>query len=325
MLTALVTLLSFLQNEDWPQFKFDARHSGNAADREVKPPLGLLAAVPLSDAIFTSPVVADGTIYVVDGSGWAYAIDEKTFQILWKCAVPGPLSFNNVSSPAVTGDYLHFAMTNGVYCVIERKTGKIVESHFFADPIFSSLVVGNGRVYGATLGAKVFAVEPQGKLLWEWDFVKEVVKFEGDRWSGEDWLKFKKGRVTWKEHFCCSRDISLSGKMVIVPAGGRTLFLEDAGDRAELRATGVIPDNGSGNEYPATFGQSVGEEGEVYVQWPRRDNAGRVEILRLRDGKIQDDFVRGTETAIHLAGLMSFSSPSMRGKDFYRTRSSEER
>src|SRR5205809_897272 len=130
MTTVLAALLLALQNEEWPQFKFDARHSGNAPERSVKTPLGLLAAVQLGDAILSAPVV------------------------------------------------------------------------------------GEGRAYFATLGSKIYAVGYEGSAAWTWDFVKEVIKFEGDRWSGEDWLKFKKGRVTWKEHFCCSRDLSLSGKTV---------------------------------------------------------------------------------------------------------------
>src|ERR1043166_3276555 len=54
--------------EDWPQFQFNARHSGNAADRTIAADkLGLQRAVALSDGIYTSPVVADGRVYVVDG------------------------------------------------------------------------------------------------------------------------------------------------------------------------------------------------------------------------------------------------------------------
>ena len=61
--------LPALADEDWLQFKYDARHSGNARDRSVKTPLSLVGAVPLSDGIYTSPVIADGRVYVVDGSG----------------------------------------------------------------------------------------------------------------------------------------------------------------------------------------------------------------------------------------------------------------
>ncbi|MCH8830650.1 MAG: PQQ-binding-like beta-propeller repeat protein, partial [Planctomycetes bacterium] len=76
----------------------------------------------------------------------------------------------------------------------------------------------------------------------------------------------------------------------------------------------------AGSEYPATFGQSADAAGNVYVQWHRRDNAGRVEKLRLAGDKIETDFVKGTETSIRLHGLLSFASVSIRGKDVYRVR-----
>ena len=98
------------------------------------------------------------------------------------------------------------------------------------------------------------------------------------------------------------------------------VFLEDAGKAPKLSAVGVIP-NYAGNEYPATFGQSADEAGNVYVQWHRRDNAGRVEILKLgADGKVQADFVKGTETAIELPGLLSFASVAVRNGDVYRVK-----
>src|SRR5690606_28102457 len=102
--------------------------------------------------------------------------------------------------------------------------------------------------------------------------------------------------------FVCSRDICLIGRTVVIPAGGRTVFLEDAGNEPQLRAVGQIPSY-DGSEFPATFGQSADEAGNVYVQWHRRDNAGRVEILRLAGDTVETDFVKGTQTAIHLPGL----------------------
>ena len=166
-------------------------------------------------------------------------------------------------------------------------------------------------------GAHVYAVDPDGAVQWTWDFVKDHMGFSGDRWSGADWHKFKKGRVTWKDHFVCSRDIGLYGKTIVMPAGGRTVFLEDTGRKPELRAVGLIPNN-NGNEYPAAFGQSIGEAGKVYVQWHRRDNVGRVDTLTLVDGKVHNGLRRGTQTAINLPGSLSFCSVSVAASDVYR-------
>ncbi|MCH7729534.1 MAG: PQQ-binding-like beta-propeller repeat protein, partial [Planctomycetes bacterium] len=280
--------------------------------------------MPTTDAIQTAPVVADGRIYVVDGSGVAFCIDAESFRVQWKTATPGgKVNCNNVSSPAILGNYLHFGTTTGSYFVLNRNDGTIVKELRCGGPIFTAPVIANGRAYFATVGAKIFAVEPNGEQIWTWDFVKEVMGFDGNRWSGEDWRRHKDGRVTWQDHFCSSRNLSAFGKTIVIPAGGRTVFLEDQGGSAKLRTIGLIP-SFAGREYPAAFGQSIGEDGEVYVQWHRRDNAGRVEILRLNDdNKVETSFVPGTQTAINLPGLLSFCSVSMRGKIVYRCRPEE--
>ena len=306
--------------ENWPQLQGDALRSGNAADVSLPPSLGLVGALPLTDGLYAAPVVADGTVYAIDGAGVVTAIDAQTLKPRWTFVTRGgPGNCNNVAAPAVIGKYLHVGTTAGYYYVLDRDSGKVVREIDCREPIFSAPVVGKDRVYFATLGAQIYAVEADGSPVWTWDFVKEVVKFDDNRWSGADWHKHRDGRVNWRDHFVCSRDICLVGKTVVIPAGGRTVFLDDAGDQARLRVVGEIPEY-AGKEFPATFGQSADAAGNVYVQWHRRDNAGRVEILRLGGDKLQTDFVQGTETAIHLPGLLSFASVSVRGNDVYRVK-----
>ena len=66
---------------DWPQLQGDAGRSGNAPGEVLKAPLGLLAAVSLTDGVQAAPVVADGVVYVIDGSGVVHAIDARTFKV----------------------------------------------------------------------------------------------------------------------------------------------------------------------------------------------------------------------------------------------------
>jgi outer membrane protein assembly factor BamB len=317
---AVVITASPLAAEDWPQLKGDAMRSGNSPDVSLQTPLGLVAAIPLTDGIFASPVVSHGKVFVVDGSGVVFAIDTATLKVEWKFATRGGSgNCNNVAAPAVVGDYVHVGTTAGYYYVLDQESGAVVKEIDCSEPIFSAPAVGADRVYFATLGAQVYAVEPNGEVAWTWDFVKEVVGFEGNRWKGEDWLAFRGDRVTWRDHFVCSRDICLVGNTVVMPAGGRTVFLEDAGDAPRLRKVGEIPSY-AGKEFPATFGQSADQDGNVYVQWHRRDNAGRVEIMRLAGDELQTSFVGGTATSIDQAGLLSFASVSIRGRDVYRVK-----
>lgn len=329
----LILSAAAARGDDWPQLQGDALRSGNAAGAVVKTPLGLVGAVPLSDGIYAALVVADGKVIAIDGSGVVWAFDAQTLKVLWRFATPGgPGNCNNIAAPAVIGKFVHIGTTAGYIHVLDRDTGAVVREIDCREPIFSSPAAGTDRVYFATLGARVYALKPDGEQVWTWDFVKEVVKFDGNRWSGEEWFKARQNRVMWRDHFVCSRDICLlpptlsppggEGRVrgtIVMPAGGRTVFLEDAGAGPQLSSIGVIPEY-SGSEYPATFGQSADEAGNVYVQWHRRDNAGRVEILRLVDGKVKTDFVPGTETAIHLPGLLSFASVSIRGNDIYRVK-----
>ena len=257
---------SAIAGEDWPQFKFDCRNSGNVPDRVVEPPLGLLAAVPLTDAVLTAPVVADGRVYVVDGSGVASCIDAETFEVLWRFESPGgEVNCNNVSSPAIVDGYLHFGTTAGSYFVLDAHDGSVVNEIRCGEPIFSAPVVGDSRVYFATLGSRVYAVTASGEVCWTWDFVREVLGFDGNRWDGRAWLAHNNGRVTWRNAFCCAFDIAWHDGKVVVPAGGRIVWLDDAGDTAKLTTVGTIPSY-VGKEYPAAFGQAISEDGAVHVQ-----------------------------------------------------------
>ncbi|QDU27154.1 outer membrane biogenesis protein BamB [Anatilimnocola aggregata] len=306
--------------DQWPQLQGDSLRSGNHPETVLPAKLGLVGAVPLTDGIYAAPVIADGKVYAIDGAGVVTCLDASSLKVLWTFATRGGAgNCNNVAAPAISGKYLHVGTTAGYYYVLDRESGEVVRELDCQEPIFSAPAAGNGRVYFATLGAQVYAVEPDGTLVWTWDFVKEVVKFTGNRWSGEDWLKERQGRVNWRDHFVCSRDICLIGKTVVIPAGGRTVFLDDAGANPQLRVAGEIPAF-DGSEFPATFGQSADAAGNVYVQWHRRDNAGRVEILKLDGEKLKTDFIKNTQTAIQLPGLLSFAAVSIRGNDVYRVR-----
>ena len=302
-------------DENWVQFKYDCRNSGNVSERNLNTPLGLVGAVPLTDAVFTSPVVAGGHIYVVDGSGVVFCLDAATTNVVCKFrSQGGKANCNNVSSPAIAEGYLHFGTMAGSYYVLDTASGKVVKEISCGEPIFSSPVIANGRVYFATLGSRIYALEPDGTICWMWDFVKERLGFTANRWSGHDWLKHKGMRVTRNEQFCCTKNIAVYGKTLVIPAGGSVVWLKDAGDSAKVQAVHEARNT--------TLGLSIGEDGMVYRQWTLLDNGGRVDTLRLDGDKVQSDYVRGTETSTR-GGLISFCSVSLRGRDVYRCRPEE--
>ena len=312
----LIVVSTISGAQDWPQAKYDCRRSGNASDRVLRPPLGLLAAIPMTDAIFTSPAMANGQVFVIDGSGVVCCVDTDTMEVIWRFESDGgKANCNNVSSPAVTDRYLHFGTMAGTYYVLDTSDGTIVKRIACGEPILSSPVVAGGRVYFATLGSRVYALEPNGKVCWRWDFVKERLGLKTDRWSGGDWLDHKQARVTPDELFCCTQDLAAHDRTIVLPAGGSVVWLKDNGDSPEVQALHAARN--------VTLGMSLGEDGSVYRQWTLLDNGGRVDILRRSEaGKISSGAVPGTRTNTR-SGLLSFCSVSLRGTDVYRCRPEE--
>ncbi len=301
--------------EDWCQLGFDSQHSGNVPSVRLALPLGLQAAIPLSDAMFTSPVIADDRIFALDGSGVLFCVDAKTCQVLWKfVSDASPHNCNNYSSPVFIQGYIHFGTTTGTYYVVSARDGNVVQKIECGEPIFSCPVRGSDTVYFATLGSQIFALTPDGKIRWTWDYVREVLKFDGDRWSGVDWLKHKQGRVTWREQFLCSRDLALHGNVLVIPAGGSIVWLQDSTAGPKLLG-GFAP-----HESPATLGLSLDHQGNVYRQWFRRDNTGQVDVLRIEGQTIATSFVPGTQSDYQSDPSMSFSAVSIRDAAVYRCR-----
>jgi len=342
--------------EDWPQYKGDSRHSGNVVNRDVTLPLALAGVAPLTDAVLTSPVVSNGRVYVVDASGVAFCFDAASLRLRWKVATAGgKRNCNNVSSPAVIDGYLHFGTMADVYYVLDAENGKVVRRIDCGEPIFSTPVVGKDRVYFATLGSRVYALQPDGEVVWTWDFVRERFGFDGDRWSGAAWAQYlknrvepvqqgrlAKGRVITKDMFLCTRDIALDGNVVVMSAGGTVIWLEDAGEKAQVRRADYM--------LMVNLGLSIGEDGTIYRQGHSTDNGGHVEILPPLGNDVQganhvdllelfdelekarraakgQNFIPGrkcnTVNGTHCStfgGLLSFSSVSVRGQDVFRCR-----
>ena len=123
-------------------------------------------------------------MFVIDGSGIVTAIDATTLKVRWQFVTRGGNgNCNNVSTPAVMGQYVYVGTTAGYFYVLNRDSGAVVKEIDCREPIFSAPAVSGERVYFATLGARVYALEPDGNVAWTWDFVKEVVKFDGNRWN----------------------------------------------------------------------------------------------------------------------------------------------
>src|SRR5690606_5397242 len=238
--------------DDWPRAQGDARRSGHAPSATLPNKLGLLGTIRATDSILASPVVADGRVFVIDASGVVIAANVDELEEIWRVDTTpliapiakrrtsvdpsGGHNVGNIAAPAVAGEHLHVGTVGGVHFVLRAATGEVVRAIDCGEPIFSSPVVTERGVYVATLGSRLLALDPDGAERFRWDFVRERLGFDGDRWDGAAWAARGK-RATWRDQFLCSRDLAVAPDgTIVLPAGGAVVWLADKGDRADFLA-----------------------------------------------------------------------------------------
>jgi outer membrane protein assembly factor BamB len=331
LLVVFILAVGLSLGEDWIQFKYDSCRTGNVPERDVTTPLGLVGAVPLTDAIFTSPVVSAGKVYVVDGAGILFCIDANTLEVKWKFTPRGgAANCNNVCSPAVAGDYIHYGTMVGLYYVINKETGVLVKEIPCGEPIFGAPAVANNRVYFATLGARLYALEFNGEICWELE-VTEVIdnqtlnQWVKDRWEGSGRLA---NRRNGELMFWCPKSVAVKGEMVVVSAGVIVLWVKDKGSFGEVDS--YYYDHGISG-----YGIAIKEEGGkivVYRQNVETHSPALTKLIPVAKKMIgyekyeYPNRIRGTITSYHDAlPALGFSSPSLRGEDLYRTTIHEDK
>lgn len=262
------------RSSDWPQFMRVPEHTGDAPAETLAFPLGLVAQVPLEDAVLAAPAVAGDRAYVVDQMGTATAIEWRTGRIVWKASPDGDRAMgSNTSSPCLAGDRLVYGTTAGNLHLLDAATGRTVRSIALGWPVTGSPTHANGSIYLQTLGAVVHAFDLEGRERWRWDHYKRFVepkpeRFKGYHPGGYDGPHFGGGEV------------AVSGKRIVTSIGWDHLCLEDRGTEAALawcNRAALGKDDG----IPM---QSSIAGGSVYTGWPGVDAAGTLLRVSLADG-----------------------------------------
>lgn len=168
---------TFTVRTDWPQFGFNARHTGHNPYENVLSPssvtgLGLIWRRQIGVWLRCAPLVADGKAYVgTEGQFGAaakinlWALDAAGGQTRWT------RSFDYVSAcPAVHEHvlYVHSEESGkfGLYA-IDAASGDVLWRQFGQWPAFSSPAVGNGVVFSARQEDLTAYRVDDGKRLWQ--------------------------------------------------------------------------------------------------------------------------------------------------------------
>src|SRR5580658_2731822 len=144
----------------------------------------------VKESMETSPIVANGVMYITTSFDHVYAVDARTGEQIWYYAQKlGPLSTYccgpNNRGVAVSGDKVFLATLDSKLVALDAKTGKQVWETQVADPtlgysetmaptaVDGKILIGtNGGEYGIRGFVKAFDANT-GKLLWTFNTVPE--------------------------------------------------------------------------------------------------------------------------------------------------------
>jgi hypothetical protein len=154
---------------NWAQFHFASSHSGlnpreNVLNRSTAPALGLRWSYLAGNAVYSSPAVADGAIYVGSDDGNVDALNAGTGALVWQFATAGAVT----SSPAVANGMVFAASEDGNVYALDSSRGSKLWQFTTGAAVDSSPAVANGVVYIGSEDNNVYALNAgTGALLWQ--------------------------------------------------------------------------------------------------------------------------------------------------------------
>lgn len=190
---------------NWPIFGLNPARTRYLPAKGVKPPFKLLWHYSEKPLLEFPPVYANGRLYAVNNSGYAFALDAETGKVLWERRigrlnasspayhkgrlyivnlVPGhivklnaktgkiiwkrPLPGRAESSPLVLGRTVYFGCENGYLYALSTGKGQVRWATPLGGPIKSAPAFRDGVLYVGDYGGYMNAVDAgSGKLVWQ--------------------------------------------------------------------------------------------------------------------------------------------------------------
>lgn len=144
------------ESDDWPMFHFNLAHEGYDFREVIRPPLQVKWSTKTSSSILSSPIIADGKLYIASMDNKVYVFNVQTESLTGSFSTNAYIN----STPAIVRDRLYTADSNGwIYCWStnpELKWAKqLGENVHLSSPAVSEgiLYIGgrNGRLYALSI------------------------------------------------------------------------------------------------------------------------------------------------------------------------------
>ena len=161
-------------NADWPMFHADASHSGvGTGNPTLNPTLLWKYTVPTwtshsftgEYAIYSSPAIVGGTLYVGSLDDNVYALNAGNGAPIWNYTTGGEVQ----SSPAVVNGVLYVGSTDFNVYALNAATGAKLWNYTTGGKVSFSPIVVNGAVYVGSLDGNIYALNAtNGDKLWSY-------------------------------------------------------------------------------------------------------------------------------------------------------------
>lgn len=156
------------RDESWPSFKGGRTRTGYRSTVSAPdPPVKVEWQFETGDCIESSPVVADGIVFVGSehghGDGNLYAVDTATGEKIWHFEIGSWV----VSSPSVADDTVFVGSNDNNLYAVDAATGEEVWHFKTRSGIRSSPAVADGTVFVGGSNSNLYAVDAAtGEEIW---------------------------------------------------------------------------------------------------------------------------------------------------------------
>jgi outer membrane protein assembly factor BamB len=199
------------RNDDWTMFRHDLNHAGYTSSDSSSNSARLLWAFPTMQAVWSSPSVVNGRVfvgckdrniyclnssngkliwyystggevnsspavdkghvYIGSDDGYLYCLDFATGILSWKVEVGGSVR----SCPAVLNDFVYIGSGNSNFFCFNASDGTTIWSYPTSYKVYSSPAVSNGIVYFACYDFYVYAINSTtGNEIWRQHTVSDI-------------------------------------------------------------------------------------------------------------------------------------------------------
>ena len=153
----------YVGSDDGKLYAFDAAGLFNCA---AGPPRTCLAqwVTTTGAAVRSSPVVANGVVYVGSDDAGLYALNATTGQVIWKTITGAAVR----SSPAVASGVVYVGSDDKAVYALDAATGAVLWKTTTGAAVRSSPAVANGVVYVGSDDAGLYALNATtGQVIWK--------------------------------------------------------------------------------------------------------------------------------------------------------------